>query len=85
MHVPSLPIRVMSAAVLFDGHDPAINIMRRILQSQGAEVIQLGHDRSVDEIAVVAIQEDFDSTRVCSLGRITDAFFEVGGQYRRNV
>ena len=43
------PIRVVTAASLFDGHDAAINIMRRLLQSQGAEVIHLGHDRSVEE------------------------------------
>ena len=43
-------VRVVTAASLFDGHDAAINIMRRILQAQGAEVIHLGHDRSVDEI-----------------------------------
>jgi len=47
-------VRVVTAASLFDGHDAAINIMRRILQAQGAEVIHLGHDRSVDEIADAA-------------------------------
>jgi methylmalonyl-CoA mutase len=52
------PIRVVTAASLFDGHDAAINIMRRILQAQGAEVIHLGHDRSVQEIVDAAIQED---------------------------
>ncbi|MBM3300518.1 MAG: methylmalonyl-CoA mutase family protein, partial [Deltaproteobacteria bacterium] len=51
-------IRVVTAASLFDGHDAAINIMRRILQSSGAEVIHLGHDRSVSEIVVAAVQED---------------------------
>jgi isobutyryl-CoA mutase len=44
-------VRVVTAASLFDGHDAAINIMRRLLQAQGAEVIHLGHDRSVEEIA----------------------------------
>jgi methylmalonyl-CoA mutase len=48
-------VRVVTAASLFDGHDAAINIMRRILQSQGAEVIHLGHDRSVDEIVQAAV------------------------------
>lgn len=51
------PVRVVTAASLFDGHDAAINIMRRILQSQGAEVIHLGHDRSVDEIVETVIGE----------------------------
>ena len=51
-------IRVVTAASLFDGHDAAINIMRRILQSSGAEVIHLGHNRSVREIVTAAIQED---------------------------
>ena len=54
----SQPIRVVTAASLFDGHDAAINIMRRILQAQGAEVIHLGHDRSVQEIVDAAIAED---------------------------
>jgi len=51
-------IRVVTAASLFDGHDAAINIMRRILQATGAEVIHLGHNRAVSEIAIAAIQED---------------------------
>ena len=51
-------VRVVTAASLFDGHDAAINIMRRILQAQGAEVIHLGHDRGVDEIVTAAVQED---------------------------
>ena len=49
-------VRIVTAASLFDGHDAAINIMRRILQAQGAEVIHLGHDRSVDEIVDAAVQ-----------------------------
>ncbi len=52
------PIRIVTAASLFDGHDAAINIMRRILQASGAEVIHLGHDRSVDEVVNCAVQED---------------------------
>jgi methylmalonyl-CoA mutase len=59
-------VRVVTAASLFDGHDAAINIMRRILQAQGAEVIHLGHDRSVDEIAEAAIQEDAHAVAVSS-------------------
>ena len=55
--VDTEPVRVVTAASLFDGHDAAINIMRRILQSQGAEVIHLGHDRSVDEIVETVIGE----------------------------
>ena len=56
----------MTAATLFDGHDAAINIMRRILQSQGAEVIHLGHNRSVAEVATAAIQEDVHGVAVSS-------------------
>ena len=59
-------VRVVTAASLFDGHDAAINIMRRILQSQGAEVIHLGHDRSVDEIVQAAVQEDASAIAVSS-------------------
>jgi methylmalonyl-CoA mutase len=59
-------IRVVTAASLFDGHDAAINIMRRILQAQGAEVIHLGHDRSVEEIARAAVQEDAQAIAVSS-------------------
>ncbi len=53
---PKHPIRLVTAASLFDGHDAAINIMRRVLQSQGAEVVHLGHDRAVSEIAAAAVQ-----------------------------
>ncbi|MCP4039174.1 MAG: methylmalonyl-CoA mutase family protein [bacterium] len=60
------PVRVVTAASLFDGHDAAINIMRRILQSQGAEVIHLGHDRSVQEVVEAAIQEDAHAIAVSS-------------------
>ena len=59
-------VRVVTAASLFDGHDAAINIMRRILQSQGAEVIHLGHDRSVDEIVQAAVQEGASAVAVSS-------------------
>ncbi len=51
-------VRIVTAASLFDGHDAAINIMRRILQATGAEVIHLGHNRSVSEVAIAAVQED---------------------------
>jgi methylmalonyl-CoA mutase len=76
LHVPSRPIRVITSAALFDGHDAAINIMRRILQAQGAEVIHLGHNRSVDEVAVAAIQEDADAVAVSSYQGGHVEFFE---------
>ena len=60
------PLRVVTAASLFDGHDAAINIMRRLLQQMGAEVIHLGHDRSVDDVVTAAIQEDADAVAVSS-------------------
>src|SRR6201995_1805964 len=66
LHVPAHPVRVLTAAALFDGHDAAINIMRRILQSQGAEVIHLGHNRSVDEVVAAAIQEDAQGVAISS-------------------
>jgi methylmalonyl-CoA mutase len=59
-------IRIVTAASLFDGHDAAINVMRRILQSSGAEVIHLGHDRSVDEVVNCAIQEDANAIAMTS-------------------
>jgi len=59
-------IRIVTAASLFDGHDAAINIMRRILQSSGAEVIHLGHDRSVEEVVNTAIQEDANAIAMTS-------------------
>ena len=58
------PIRVVTAASLFDGHDAAINIMRRLLQSLGAEVIHLGHDRSVEELVEAAVEESADAVAV---------------------
>ncbi|HEU5054758.1 MAG TPA: methylmalonyl-CoA mutase family protein [Hanamia sp.] len=59
-------VRIVTAASLFDGHDAAINIMRRIMQSKGAEIIHLGHNRSVHEIVECAIEEDADSIAVTS-------------------
>jgi len=59
-------VRVVTAASLFDGHDASINIMRRILQAQGAEVIHLGHDRGVDEIVDAAVQEDAHAVCISS-------------------
>src|SRR6056297_891710 len=63
---PEHPVRFVTAASLFDGHDAAINIMRRILQSQGAEVVHLGHDRSVDEVVTAAVQEDAQGVALSS-------------------
>ena len=60
------PVRFVTAASLFDGHDASINIMRRILQAQGAEVVHLGHNRSVDEIVKAAIEEDAHGIAVSS-------------------
>ncbi|HVJ12776.1 MAG TPA: cobalamin-dependent protein, partial [Burkholderiales bacterium] len=59
-------IRFVTAASLFDGHDASINIMRRILQASGAEVIHLGHNRSVDEVVNAALQEDVQGVAVSS-------------------
>jgi len=63
---PTQKVRFVTAASLFDGHDAAINIMRRILQSMGAEVIHLGHNRSVDEVVTAALQEDAQGIAVSS-------------------
>lgn len=60
------PVRFVTASSLFDGHDASINIMRRILQSSGAEVVHLGHNRSVDEIVTAAIAEDADGIAISS-------------------
>jgi len=63
---PTHKVRFVTAASLFDGHDAAINIMRRILQGMGAEVIHLGHNRSVDEVVSAALQEDAQGIAVSS-------------------
>ncbi len=63
---PKHKVRFVTAASLFDGHDAAINIMRRILQSMGAEVIHLGHNRSVDEVVTAALQEDVQGVAISS-------------------
>src|SRR5690348_10031317 len=72
-HVPAgapqaetTPLRFVTAASLFDGHDAAINIMRRIIQSQGAEVVHLGHNRSVEDVVRAALQEDADAIALSS-------------------
>ena len=60
------PLRFVSAASLFDGHDAAINMIRRLLQARGAEVVHLGHNRSVADIVRAAIEEDADAIAVSS-------------------
>jgi methylmalonyl-CoA mutase len=66
LHVPSHPVRFVTSTALFDGHDAAINIMRRIMQAQGAEVVHLGHDRSVREIVDAVLDEDAQGVAVSS-------------------
>src|SRR5690625_2447704 len=66
IYKPKNPIRFVTASSLFDGHDASINIMRRILQSSGAEVIHLGHNRSVEEVVHAAIQEDVQGIAMSS-------------------
>jgi methylmalonyl-CoA mutase len=66
IYKPKNKIRIVTAASLFDGHDAAINVMRRIIQSSGAEVIHLGHDRSVQDIVDCAIQEDAQAVAITS-------------------
>lgn len=66
VYVPNHKVRVVTAASLFDGHDAAINVMRRIIQTTGCEVIHLGHDRSVQEVVVTAIQEDANAIAMTS-------------------
>ncbi len=66
LHVPTHPIRLVTASSLFDGHDASINIMRRIFQSQGCEVIHLGHNRSVAEVVDAALEEDVQGVAVSS-------------------
>ena len=66
IYTPNNKIRIITATSLFDGHDASINIMRRILQSTGCEVIHLGHDRSVEEIVQCAIQEDANAIAITS-------------------
>ncbi|WSQ13650.1 methylmalonyl-CoA mutase family protein [Streptomyces sp. NBC_01231] len=66
LHRPVHPVRLVTASALFDGHDASINIMRRIFQSQGAEVIHLGHNRSVQEVVDAALEEDAHGVAVSS-------------------
>ncbi len=66
LHTPTHPVRFVTSAALFDGHDAAINIMRRILQAQGAEVIHLGHNRAVSEVVDAVLTEDAQGVAVSS-------------------
>ena len=66
LYVPRHPVRFVTATALFDGHDAAINIMRRLLQAQGAEVVHLGHNRSVLEVVTAVVQEDVQGVAVSS-------------------
>src|ERR1700712_2473276 len=61
-----LPLRFVTAASLFDGHDAAINVMRRLIQDSGAEVVHLGHNRSVSDVVRAAVQEDVDGIAISS-------------------
>lgn len=63
---PANKVRFVTAAALFDGHDASINIMRRILQAHGCEVIHLGHNRAVDEVVAAALQEDVQGIAISS-------------------
>ena len=73
------PVAIYHCRKLFDGHDAAINIMRRVMQP-GAEVIHLGHDRSVDEIVKAAIEEDADGIAVSSYQGGHVEYFAYGGE-----
>ncbi len=64
--VDATPLRIVTATSLFDGHDAAINVMRRLIQGGGVEVVHLGHNRSVDEVVRAAIQEDADAIAISS-------------------
>ncbi|MBK8460400.1 MAG: fused isobutyryl-CoA mutase/GTPase IcmF [Micropruina sp.] len=91
LHKPRHPVRFITAAALFDGHDAAINLVRRLLQAQGAEVVHLGHDRSVEEVVTAAIEEDVQGVAVSSyqgghleyFGYLADSLAERGADHIR--
>ena len=83
LHAPVHPVRFVTAAALFDGHDAAINIMRRILQAQGAEVIHLGHDRSVREVVDAVLEEDAQGVAISSYQGGHVEYFEYLAQLLR--
>src|SRR5262245_52499469 len=72
---PKHAVRFVTAAALFDGHDAAINIMRRVLQDAGAEVIHLGHNRSVADVVEAAVEEDVQGVAVSSYPGGHDEYF----------
>ena len=74
---PAHKVRFVTAASLFDGHDASINIMRRILQASGCEVIHLGHNRSVEEIVTCALQEDAHNTSNATTSPIVGVFMPM--------
>ena len=76
LYQPSHPVRFVTSSALFDGHDASINIMRRILQSQGAEVVHLGHNRAVSEIVAAVLEEDVQGVAVSSYQGGHVEFFE---------
>jgi methylmalonyl-CoA mutase len=76
VYKPKHKIRILTAASLYDGHDAAINVMRRILQSSGAEIIHLGHNRSASEIVEAAIQEDVQGIAITSYQGGHNEFFK---------
>ena len=85
LHVPVNPVRIVTASSLFDWHDASINIMRRIMQSQGAEVIHLGHNRSVQEVVDAAIEEDAQGIAVSSYQGGHVEYFEYLVQLLRDA
>jgi methylmalonyl-CoA mutase len=85
LHVPAHPVRFVTSTALFDGHDAAINIMRRILQAQGAEVVHLGHDRSVDEVVNAVVEEDAQGVAVSSYQGGHIEYFEYLARRLREV
>ena len=76
VYVPENKVRIVTAASLFDGHDAAINIMRRIMQRSGAEIIHLGHNRSAQEIVETAIEEDVQGIAITSYQGGHNEFFK---------
>ena len=85
LHTPTHPVRFVTASALFDGHDASINILRRILQSQGAEVIHLGHNRSVAEVVQAAIDEDVQGVAISSYQGGHVEYFEYLVQLLREL
>ena len=85
LHVPAHPVRFVTSTALFDGHDAAINIMRRIMQAQGAEVVHLGHDRSVREVIDAVLEEDAQGVAVSSYQGGHVEYFEYLAQSLRDA